>query len=325
MLKSLLNLSFEEMSSISDNYSDLYTPKITLAEEGEINNFFPFNKPESKKTEIKGSSEIFNVIFNVTKKKRKEKGDNIRKKIKRFFHKYLRKVINTKLERAGSKYFFESFSQIFISDITLKTNFKVMELTYEQLLIYTYNQEINDDKNDKAKDYIHKSKATADKKYKRNIKVLEYLNRNGKISEESGWEIIKNIKYKDLLRAYFNSNEFLLSVEELSKKESNGYIFSYNYFALNYVQFFLGYHQKDKKSNQKEIPKGKKKIIQKDTPKPNNDSECYNDVPGLMIPFPSNFPPAIFETVEEDKYILDSFDFSGNDDNSLINIISLFN
>ena len=38
------------------------------------------------------------------RKSRKEKEDNIRKKIKTFFHKYLRKVTNTKLEKACSKY-----------------------------------------------------------------------------------------------------------------------------------------------------------------------------------------------------------------------------
>ena len=307
MLKTVLSLSFDEYNSNADNYSDLSTPKISLAEEGGINTSFPFNQPEFKNTQDKRALEIFNV----TKKKRKENGDNIRKKIKTYFHKYLRKVINTKLERAGSKYFFETLPQIFMTDITLKTNFEVMELNYEQLLNYTYNQEINDDISDGAKDYIHKRKATADKKYRRNIQVLEYLNRNGKISEESGWLIIKNMKYKDLLQAYFNSNEFLESVEELSKKESIDYMNSYHYFASTYINFFLSYHPKEKKDNQKEISHSyqldKKKIISKDTQNLNNDSKNNNDVPGLMIPLPSNFPPYTFETVEEDIFSLDSF------------------
>ena len=307
MLKTVLSLSYDEYNSNADNYSDLSTPKISLAEVDGINNSFPFNQPEFKNTQDKRALEIFNV----TKKKRKEKGDNIRKKIKTYFHKYLRKVINTKLERAGSKYFFETLPQIFMTDITLKTNFEVMELNYEQLLSYTYNQEINDDISEEAKDYIHKRKATADKKYRRNIQVLEYLNRNGKISEESGWLIIKNMKYKDLLQAYFNSNEFLESVEELSKKESIDYMNSYHYFASTYINFFLGYQPKDKKNNPIEIPHSyqsrKMKIISKDISNPNNDYKDNNDVPGLMIPLPSNFPPYTFETVEEDIFSLDSF------------------
>ena len=325
MSYSASSLSFDDWNSNSDNDFDLYSPKISLVEEDKINTSFPFNQPESKKTEIK----IVLELFNVTKKKRKEKGDNIRKKIKTFFHKYLRKVINIKLERAGSKYFFESFPQIFMTDITLKTNFEVMELTYEQLINYTYNQEVNNDKSNLTKDYIHKRKATTDKKYKRNIQVLEYLNRNIKISEESGWQIIKSMKYKDLLQAYFNSNEFLLSIEELSKKESNDYINSYNYFSSNYVNFFLGYHPKNKKDNQKEIhsfyQSRKKENILKDTPNSKNGSEGNNNIPGLMIPLPSNFPQAIFETMEGDKYFFDSSDFSKIDDYDLINGNSLFN
>ena len=298
MLKTILSLSFDEYNSNADNYSDLSTPKISLAEVDGINNFFPFNQPESQNTKDKRALEIFNV----TKKKRKEKGDNIRKKIKTFFHKYLRKVINIKLKRVGSKYFFESFPQIFMTDITLKTNFEVMELTYEQLINYTYNQEVNNDKSNLTKDYIHKRKATTDKKYKRNIQVLEYLNRNTKISEESGWQIIKSMKYKDLLQAYFNSNEFLLSIEELSKKENNDYINSYNYFSSNYVDFFLSYHPNKKKNDKKEIHPSyktrKKEIIPKDTPNEKSDSEV-NNIPGLMIRLPPNFPPAIFEAVED--------------------------
>ena len=317
MSKSASSLSFDEENSYSDYYFDLYSPKISLVEEDQINTSFPFNQPESKKTEIKMVLELFNV----TKKKRKEKGDNIRKKIKTFFHKYLRKVINSKLERAGSKYFFESFPQIFMTDITLKTNFEVMELTYEQLITYTYNQEANNYKSNQAKDYIHKRKATTDKKYKRNIQVLNYLNRNEKISEESGWQIIKDMKYKDLLKAYFNSNEFLLSIEELSKKENNDYINSYNYFASNYVDFFLSYHPNKKKNDKKEIHPSyktrKKEIFPKDTPNEKCDSEV-NNIPGLMIRLPPNFPPGIFEDVEDDKYLLDSLDCSSIDDYDLI-------
>ena len=55
------------------------------------------------------------------------------------------------------------------------------------------------------------------------------------------------------------------------------------------------------------LPPVKTKIISKDTSNLNNDSKDNNDVPGLMIPLPSNFPPYIFETVEEDIFSLDSF------------------
>ena len=84
----------------------------------------------------------------------------------------------------------------------------MMLYTFEQLLDYIYNHLIEDEKKIQRKDYVKKRNAAALKKYKKNIEFFEYLNSNKKISEESGWETIKKMKYIDLLRAYFNSNEF---------------------------------------------------------------------------------------------------------------------
>ena len=323
MLKSLLSKSIEEIKSNFDLYLDFYIPKIPLREEDELNYVFPFNPPESKQMKVKQISKIFNV----TKKKRKEKGDNIRKKIKTFFHKSLRQIINEKLEKAGAKYFFESFPQIFITDITIRTNFEVMELTYEQLFAFTYNQEINDDKSDKRKDYINKRKATAIKKYRRNVEVLEYLGSNEKISKESGWEVIKNMKYKDLFQAYINSQEFQESVEELSKKETINYISSYNYFASNYISFFLSYHSKNKEIEQKEtllyFPSEKSEFHRKITPNPNNDFENKNDDLDSIISLSSICPSSIYEMVEYNSYLPDPLNFPRNNDYELINGKSL--
>ena len=77
--------------------------------------------------------------------------------------------------------------------------------------------------------------------FNKNNEILKYLDSNKKISEESGWDIIKNMKYMDLIKAYFNSNEFEQIIEELSKKEENGYIKAYKYFSSTYVDFFLKY------------------------------------------------------------------------------------
>ena len=45
-------------------------------------------------------------------------------------------------------------------------------------------------------------------KYKRNKEVIEYLENNPKISKKAEFDIIKNMKYKELLDAYFKSFEF---------------------------------------------------------------------------------------------------------------------
>ena len=318
---------FNEGNSILDMNSENHTPTISLIETESICNAYPFSKPESKKMKEKGKEIL--VLFKVKKKSRKEEEDNIRKKIKTFFHRYLRKVTNTKLEKAGSKYLFESFPQIFVTDITLKTNIEVMDLTYEQLFDYTYNQAYNDDKRDKGKDYIHRRKATAMKKYKRNIEVLEYLNKNEKTNEESGWEIIKNMKYIDLLKAYFNSNEFQQSVEEISEKETNAYINSYIYFASTYVDFFLTNQPKEKRNNQIKIPHpylpNKMIINQNETPLLKFNSDDNKNFSEELSRIPSIFPPTFVEMEEDDYYSFCSFNFSRNYDNDLTNGNSIFN
>ena len=185
----------------------------------------------------------------------------------------------------------------------------MMLYTFEQLLDYTYNHLIEDEKKIQREDYVKKRNAAALKKYKKNIEFFEYLNSNKKISEESGWEIIKKMKYIDLLRAYFNSNEFQHSIKELSKKESNDFINSYIKFASNYVDYFLSYNPNEKKSYQNKNKNSYSNLLEE------------NEIPGLNIPLPTPFPPSIFEI---DDNISECLNFSRDDDYDLTNADSLF-
>ena len=322
-----LNYSFDEKIFNFDIYFENYTPMISLDETDKINNTYPFTQPEPKTVKENGKERL--ELFKVIKKNRKEKEDNIRKKIKTFFHKSLRKAINTKLEKAGSKFLFESFPQIFITDITIKTNVEALELTFEQLFDYSYNQEIKEDKSYQGKEYIQKRKATADKKYKKNIDALEYLNSNRKISEESGWEIIKNMKYIDLLRAYFNSLEFQQNVKELSKKETDDYINSYIYFASTYVDFFLRYQQNEKKNKKKVISHPyrpiEKVINQNEASNLNYNPDVNKITIDEFMPSTSTFQPSIFKMSKDDCYSPDSLSFSKNDEYDSTNGNSFFN
>ena len=185
----------------------------------------------------------------------------------------------------------------------------MMLYTFEQLLDYIYNHLIEDEKKIQRKDYVKKRNAAALKKYKKNIEFFEYLNSNKKISEESGWEIIKKMKYIDLLRAYFNSNEFQHSIKELSKKESNDFINSYIKFASNYVDYFLSYNPNEKKSYQNKNKNSYSNLLEE------------NEIPGLNIPLPTPFQPSIFEI---DNNISECLNFSRDDDYDLTNADSLF-
>jgi uncharacterized protein YbaP (TraB family) len=57
------------------------------------------------------------------------------------------------------------------------------------------------------------------------------------------------MKYKDLLNAYFNSDEFDQTMYELYKKEKHNYINQYIFFAKTYVSFFQSYQTNITKEN----------------------------------------------------------------------------
>ena len=153
--------------------------------------------------------------------------DNIRKKIKSSFHKNIIKIINNKIKKAYSdknikKNFFNNLPQSFIRNINRSENQIKMDKTFEQLLVNW------DDK--------------------KNKKIIKFLDENNEISEKSNWNLIKNKTYKDLLKAFFESEEFEKSIialktkaEKSKKKEKNvspQYIENYINIALKYIDFF---------------------------------------------------------------------------------------
>ena len=181
------------------------------------------------------------------KKKRKFKSDDIRKKIKSRFHKTFKNIINENLKKSGSKKFFDFLPQCFIGDVSKKTNAYCLELTYKELLLTDFASEINRDK--------YPNKETDYRKYLRNKEVVEYLEKNEEICKKSGFDLIKDKKYKDLLNIYFSSGEFEDSLIRLKKEnESKEYIQEYVLRARNYVKFYNKYRNKcdDKEENKEE-------------------------------------------------------------------------
>ena len=192
--------------------------------------------------------------------RRKRKEDNIRKKIKSSFHKYIRLYINKNLKKAGSKYFFENLPQHFIADISKKINYKAMQLTFGELFEFAKDNLEKDENYKKRVNYVTIIGA-AIKKCNRNKKTLEYLDSNPEISEKSGWKKIKNTLYVDLLKEYFNpdSDSFKQLIEKLSKKEDKAYMDSFKFFSENYVKFFLNYNSNEEDSqnkNNNDMPNG---------------------------------------------------------------------
>ena len=238
---------YENELGVEDESSNInlfgnYSRIISLNENSEIKDIFPFNESQRKIMSKMENKKIFYTLKKNVDKRRKEREDNIRKKIKSNFHKKIFKLINEKLKKAGAKLYFQSLPQYFISDITKKTNFDALEINYKDLFEYTHEKFIN---NKIANSKIEVMKRVSEKKYRKNIETLNYLDNNLEISEKSGWSKIKSMKYIDLLEAYFNSKEFEESIEKLEKKETKNYINDYIYYSLNYIEHFKSYRTED--------------------------------------------------------------------------------
>lgn len=159
-------------------------------------------------------------------KKRKQNSDNIRKKIKARFLKSLKNLINKKLERAGSKYFFSFFPQAFICNLTKENNKAILNLTLRE--IYSKNFSIEG-----------KSNGSNLKKYNHNLFVLNYLDKHKDINEKINFNKFKNMKLSQIFQEYLSSKEFGMSISTLKQeKENDKYIKDYIIKANNFLKFF---------------------------------------------------------------------------------------
>ena len=163
-------------------------------------------------------------IFKVMKEKklRKEKPDDIRKKIKSRFFKSLKNYINKELDKKGIELKFEYLPQSFISNISKEEIKLMLDKTLKEI-INIYCIERNDEKSEK------------------NLNLLKYL----EVQKEKNNDKINKIykifqtKIKDLFNEYIHSEEFEQSLVKL-KEEGNyfDYIKSYINEANNFINFF---------------------------------------------------------------------------------------
>ena len=198
------------------------------------NECFPFtessHKPKFLIREIQTRKGIKKQV------KRKEKNDDIKKKLKATFLKALKNKVNEKLSTAGSKKFFDFLPQRFVTDVSRKFNMKYLKTTIYEI----WNTDFSDS-TDMEMTLREKLKQINKDKYLNNHKVLEYLDKNLNISKESGFDIIKNMTYKELYDAYIKSEEFWNSIKEMGtgrKPSSPEYIKKFinvaNYFIQNF-------------------------------------------------------------------------------------------
>ena len=220
LLNKKRNISKKDFSIFNYGKYDNYSRKIINETLKEI---------EKEKINLFATNFIYSKQYKKRLKtihKRKEGSDNIRKKIKRRFHKILKDIINSKLEKAGSNKYFDFLPQLFVSDISKNNNKEILNLTLEEIL--SLNFCVSNNKND-----------STTKKYYHNLSVLEYLEKNKDISIKSNFNNIKNMKYYEIYEEYLNSKEFEMEISELKKeKENDKYIKKYIIKAISLIKYF---------------------------------------------------------------------------------------
>ena len=162
----------------------------------------------------------------IIKQNRKYDADNIRKKIKARFLKYLKNVINERLMGAGSEYCFTFLPQNFICNIRKNINRGVLNLSLEKI----FSENFCDNE---------KESSPSSEKYKHNVIVLDYLKDNQIISEKSDFNNFKDMKFYEIFYEYLRSSEFEKEINRIKKKENIEYVKLYIQLAANLINFFL--------------------------------------------------------------------------------------
>ena len=208
-----------QIKELSDNkkkgiFKIIYPEKVSLFTNMD-NNFEFKEEVDENKTE--------DNLFIRKKMPRKENKDNIRRKIKRsFFNKYVITKLNMILKNNGSNLYFMRLPQSFVSDICIKNNKKVINMTLSEIFL---NEEINiNNTNKDLTNYFH------------NLKVINNMD----IKENKEFQKILNMKFYELFNEYLNSVEFQIDeINRLKKKKfENSFISRYISISKNFIDFF---------------------------------------------------------------------------------------
>ena len=184
------------------------------SKKSDINNSnFNIFHPVSNNCDYKDNySNLTNHQINHTLKKRKYMLDNIRKRIKLDFLKSLRKCINKKLEAFisnNSSLKLCNFPNIIVYDTTKKLNKKLLNMTFREILLENSFEEFG-----------HKIKTNLEPKiWENNKKVLYFLENQN----DANFNIIFNMKIKDIFNEYLISDEFKKNIEHLEERKCGIY------------------------------------------------------------------------------------------------------
>lgn len=219
---------------------------------------------QKKKDNILSNNNIFRVLHyeNIKKKekiKRKQRSDEIRKKIKSRFLKSLKNRMNENLIRVNSEKLFDFLPQCFICSINKKRNNKsILNMTIKELMstdfFEIYNKNNTNNIHDIKNMFQEKncSECPDKKKYQNNCEVIKYLEKNDYICKNSNFDVIGNMTFSKLFNEYLESKEFEEDIIKLKIIENNKindkpefikeYIDDYIIKAYDFINYFLKFN-----------------------------------------------------------------------------------
>ena len=174
----------------------------------------------------------------IVKKRRKENPDNIIKKVKHKFLKSLKNRINIKLKMEKSKYLFDFFPFIFVSNINKQKNKNIINKKLIELYRTNFFDEYTNENLIKDKNKYLTEKNKNEKKYNKNLKVIEYLEKNINIMKKTNFDYIKEMTYGKIFNEYLESRDFEEDILKLKKIEKPEYIKNYIIKAYTFIEYF---------------------------------------------------------------------------------------
>ena len=159
--------------------------------------------------------------------KRKNKSDNIRKKLKSRFLKTLIKSVNKKLKLASSKVFFTFLPHTFVCNVSKVKNRDAFNSSFKDIFTKNFCLVQNGNQPDI-------------RKFHHNLSVIKYLENNEEVAEKSNYSNFKNMKFYHIFFEYLKSKEFEKEILTLKmENENEKYIRAYIINAYNFIKFLF--------------------------------------------------------------------------------------
>ena len=220
-------LPFQRNSTIGDDKKKLFV----------IFNLFNPRKEKAINYTIKEENKE-NRIFGIVATKRKQKSDDVRKKIKARFLKILKNKINENLKRVNSEKLFDYFPQCFVADINKKRNKEIINMPFKELVNTDFYNKYKNNKNKTDEDKQNEAKTKHEKKYLKNIEVMKYLEHNEDIRKKINFDDFEKRTFKELFNEYLESKGFDDHICKLKLNESQEYVQNYIINAFNFINHY---------------------------------------------------------------------------------------